>query len=50
MTRIAIATILALTAAHAIGAQSSSCAPAGGLTFICGVANPEDFVLVPNTR
>ena len=50
MTRIAIATILALTAAHAIGAQSTSCAPSGGLTFICGVANPEDLVLVPNTR
>jgi len=33
-----------------VGAQSASCAPAGGLTFICGVPNPEDLVLVPNTR
>jgi hypothetical protein len=32
------------------GAQSASCAPAGGLAFICGVPNPEDLVLVPNTR
>jgi hypothetical protein len=33
-----------------VGAQNSSCAPSGGLTFICGVPNPEDLVLVPNTR
>jgi SMP-30/gluconolaconase/LRE-like protein len=31
-------------------AQRASCAPAGGLTFICGVENPEDLVLVPNSR
>src|SRR5262245_52771372 len=31
-------------------AQSSACAPSGGLTFICGIQNPEDLVLVPNTR
>jgi hypothetical protein len=31
-------------------AQTSGCAPAGGLSFICGVQNPEDLVLVPNTR
>jgi hypothetical protein len=30
--------------------QSAPCAPSGGLTFICGVQNPEDLVLVPNTR
>src|SRR5688572_15593006 len=30
-------------------AQPASCAPSGGLTFICGIANPEDLVLVPNT-
>ncbi|HEY6507118.1 MAG TPA: hypothetical protein VIY56_03845, partial [Vicinamibacterales bacterium] len=29
---------------------SPSCAPSGGLTFICGVQNPEDLVIVPNTR
>jgi hypothetical protein len=31
-------------------AQSTSCAPSGGLTFICGVQNPEDLVQVPDTR
>jgi sugar lactone lactonase YvrE len=30
--------------------QPAACAPAGGLTFICGVQNPEDLVIVPNTR
>lgn len=32
------------------GAQTAACAPSGGLTFICGVQNPEDLVLVPGTR
>src|SRR5262245_511282 len=42
---------LAMGTAVAIGsAQQASCAPAGGLSFICGVQNPEDLVLVPNTR
>ncbi|MGI5219214.1 hypothetical protein [Nocardia sp. CA-290969] len=27
-----------------------SCAPSDGLTFICGVENPEDVVLVPNSE
>jgi hypothetical protein len=31
-------------------AQSAPCTPSGGLTFICGVQNPEDLVIVPNTR
>jgi SMP-30/Gluconolactonase/LRE-like region len=31
-------------------AQPGACAPSGGLSFICGVQNPEDLVLVPNTR
>jgi hypothetical protein len=30
-------------------APAPGCAPAGGLTFICGVQNPEDLVIVPNT-
>jgi hypothetical protein len=30
--------------------QPAACAPSGGLSFICGVQNPEDVVLVPNTR
>ncbi|UGT65181.1 SMP-30/gluconolactonase/LRE family protein [Nocardia asteroides] len=31
-------------------APTDSCAPSGGLTFICDVANPEDVVLVPNSE
>jgi hypothetical protein len=31
-------------------AQAPACAPSGGLSFICGVQNPEDLVQVPNTR
>ena len=50
MKRILIAAILSFAASHFVAAQNASCAPAGGLTFICGVANPEDLVLVPNTR
>src|SRR5499427_4171084 len=30
--------------------QAASCTPSGGLSFICGVQNAEDLVLVPNTR
>jgi hypothetical protein len=30
-------------------AQTASCAPAGGLSFICGVQNPEDVVQVGDT-
>lgn len=29
--------------------EPGSCAPSGGLKFICGVENPEDVVLVPNS-
>src|SRR5262245_50943652 len=50
MKRILIAATLALAATFTASAQNAACAPSGGLTFICGVANPEDLVLVPNTR
>jgi hypothetical protein len=50
MKRILFAAIIASAAAGSIAAQAPSCAPSGGLTFICGVANPEDLVLVPNSR
>jgi hypothetical protein len=45
LTSVAISGSLAIRAA-----QPAACAPSGGLTFICGVQNPEDLVLVPNTR
>jgi len=44
---VAIGGSLSISAAQS---PSASCAPSGGLTFICGVTNPEDLVLVPNTR
>jgi hypothetical protein len=50
MKQILIAAIFALAAPYGIAAQAPSCAPSGGLTFICGVANAEDLVVVPNTR
>src|SRR5262245_16679162 len=31
-------------------AQTNRCAPSGGLSFICGVQNPEDVVQVGDTR
>jgi SMP-30/gluconolaconase/LRE-like protein len=40
---------IAASGSH-LAAQRGSCAPAGGLTFICGVENPEDLVLVPSSR
>jgi hypothetical protein len=50
MKRTLIAACLAVAAAHVVAAQNTGCAPAGGLNFLCGVLNPEDLVLVPNTR
>jgi hypothetical protein len=40
----------ALTSSSALDAQAPGCAPDAGLTFICGVQNPEDLVVVPGTR
>src|SRR5262245_17963045 len=43
--------MLAMGTSAAIAvAQSGTCAPSGGLNFICGLQAPEDLVLVPNTR
>lgn len=54
MNRVLIAVVLTSAticgSASRIAAQSAPCAPSGGLTFICGVQNPEDLVLVPGTR
>jgi sugar lactone lactonase YvrE len=50
MKRTLIAASLAVAATHVVIAQNTGCAPSGGLTFICGVLNPEDLVLVPNTQ
>src|SRR5262245_65413709 len=50
MKHVLFVAMLAVTATYAASAQTPACAPSGGLTFICGVANPEDLVLVPNSR
>src|SRR5687767_1970467 len=38
------------TSSAAASADKAACAPAAGLTFICGLQNPEDVVPVPGTR
>jgi hypothetical protein len=46
-----VAIVCAVTFASSRGAaQQGACAPSGGLTFICGVQNGEDLVLVPNSQ
>ena len=40
----------ALVSSHSLAAQAPDCSPAAGLTFICGLQNPEDLVVVPGTR
>ena len=43
---------VSLMGSHELNAQAPapSCEPTAGLTFICGLQNPEDVVLVPTTR
>jgi hypothetical protein len=54
MNRLAGYSILAgaafLVAVTAHAAAPASCAPSGGLNYICGLTNPEDLVLIPGTR
>lgn len=51
-----LAGILLVAGAALLGAGSihaaapASCAPSGGLNYICGLTNPEDLVLIPGTR
>ena len=43
----------ALVSTHSLAAQAppaQPCSPTAGLTFICGLQNPEDIVVVPGTR
>ena len=45
-----VAGLMATAALFAQGAnQPPGCAPAGGLSFVCGIVNGEDLVLVPNS-
>jgi SMP-30/Gluconolactonase/LRE-like region len=39
-----------LMSAPPLAGQAPACSPAAGLTFICGLQNPEDLVVVPGTR
>jgi hypothetical protein len=41
---------VALCNSQSLRAQTPACTPSGGLSFICGIQNPEDLVVVPNTR
>ena len=51
MRRHIIAWLFVAAARTLLHAQApASCAPAGGLHFICGIQNPEDLVPVPNSR
>ena len=53
MKSVTIASFVWLTAASLLLAQGANqppgCAPAGGLSFVCGIVNGEDLVLVPNS-
>ena len=40
----------ALISSHSLAAQGPDCSPTAGLSFICGLQNPEDVVVVPGTR
>ena len=53
MKRMVLALLVIAGMAAAAGrgaAQQPSCAPSGGLSFICGVQNGEDLALVPNSQ
>jgi hypothetical protein len=48
---VAVIIAIAIGASSNISAaQSTACAPSGGLNFICGLKAAEDLVLIPNTR
>jgi hypothetical protein len=47
---LACAALLLVARGLAQTGQTQPCTPSGGLTFICGVQNPEDLVAVPGTR
>ena len=33
-----------------LAAQAQNCSPTAGLSFVCGVQNPEDVIVIPGTR
>src|SRR5688572_23864925 len=50
-TLLALAILsVSFVSSRLLHAQAPGCAPTAGLTFICGLQNPEDLVLVPGTR
>ena len=53
MKHLLLAALLGIavgTPPSSVGAQAAACQPSGGLSFVCGMDNPEDLVLLPNTR
>jgi hypothetical protein len=47
---IACSAFVASQSRPLVAQGGKDCAPAAGLTFICGLQNPEDLVLIPGTR
>jgi len=50
---VVVAAVCALVTTAGTFAQTppaAPCTPSGGLSFVCGIQNGEDLVLVPNTR
>src|SRR5215510_15457115 len=47
---VVLAAMATIASTRVITAQSTPCAPSGGLNFICGLQAAEDLVLVPGTR
>lgn len=47
---VALAAFVVVASASSDAQAPAGCAPAAGLTFICGFTNVEDLVVVPNTR
>jgi hypothetical protein len=47
---VSISMALPAVGGRAARAAQTSCAPVGGLSFVCGVVNVEDMIQVPGTR
>ena len=44
------ALLVCVLGSNALPAHAAGCEPAGGAEFICGLANPEDLIRVPDTN
>ncbi|MGV0772907.1 hypothetical protein [Mycobacterium syngnathidarum] len=46
---LGLAVVGCSSASAATSSEQGPCAPSGGLSFVCGVENPEDVVRIPNS-